>query len=177
MLLVGVDVEAFATAGGKVGDSLIGQVHTYLGFGIGGDGVEEFLQEAFAHHNREHEVVQLVLLVDVGEEAADDHAEAIARQRPGGMFAATARTEVLARHEDAAAVRGIVQHKVRVQRAIGMVTPVAEEVVAKELLVPRRGFQEAGGDDLVGVYVLQRQGDAGGGYDVEFLFHSLFYII
>ena len=83
-----------------------------------------------------------------------------------------ARPEILACHEDLPAVLGIVQHKIRIERPVRTVTPIAEEVVAKELLIAGRSFKEAGGDDLVGVYVLQRQGNAGGYQYVEFLFHN-----
>ena len=77
-----------------------------------------------------------------------------------------------ARDEDLAAVLRIVQDEVRIRRAVRLVTPVAEQVVAEEALVPRGRLQEAGGNDLVRVHVLERERDAGAFYDVEFLFHS-----
>ena len=88
------------------------------------------------------------------------------------MLTAAARAEVLACHEDLSAVGGVIQHKIRVQGSVRTVTPVAEKVVAKELLIADGCFQEAGRDDLVGIYVLQRQGDTSGCQYVEFLFHN-----
>ena len=52
-----------------------------------------------------------------------------------------------------------------------MIAPVAEKVVAKETFLAGGGLQETGGDDLVGIHVLQWQGNAGGCDDIEFLFH------
>ena len=158
MLLVGVDFKGLATTRCLVGHGLGGQIHFHLGFGIGGDAFEQFLQKALAHHNGQHEVVQLVVLVDIGKEAGDNHAEAIPGDGPGSMFAAGARAEVLTGHEDAATVGGVVQHKVLVQSSISIVAPVAEEVVAEELLLAGGGFEETSRDDLVGIYVLQREG-------------------
>jgi len=133
------------------------------------DAVEQLLQERLAHHHGQDEVVQLVVLVDVGEERADYHTEAVARDGPRGVLAAGAGAEVLARHEYASAVSRIVQHKVLLQRAVLVVPPVAEEVVAEALLVG--GLEEARGDNLVCVHVLQREWNARACYHVEFLFH------
>ncbi len=51
------------------------------------------------------------------------------------MLTAGARTEVLAGHQDAAAVSGIVEHKVFIQRPVFVIAPIPEEVVAESLLV------------------------------------------
>ena len=88
------------------------------------------------------------------------------------MLARRARAEILACHEDATAVGGVVEHEVLVGRAVSIVAPVAEQVVAKELLLAGGSLEETGRDDLVGIDVLQRKGNAGGCYNVEFLFHS-----
>ena len=171
MLLVGIDVKMLAAARGLVRDGLRRQVDFHQRPGVRKDTVEQLAEKIRADHDRQHEVVQLIVLVDVRKEAADHHAEAVARNGPGGVFATAARPEILACHEDLPAVLGIVQHKIRIERPVRTVTPVAEEVVAKELLIAGRSLEEAGGNDLVGVYVLQRQGDAGGCQYVEFLFH------
>ncbi len=54
----------------------------------------------------------------------------------------------------------VVQDKIFFGRVVAVIAPVAEEVVAKS--VAAGGFQEAGGDDLVGVDVFQVDGDCGG---------------
>ena len=171
MLLVGINFEGLATARCLVGHGLGGQVHFHLSLGVGSDAFEQFLQETFAHHDGKHEVVQFVVLVNIGKEAGDNYAEAISGDGPGSMFAAGARTEVLAGHKDAAAIGRVVQYEVLVQCAVGVLAPVAEEVVTKELLLAGSRLKETGGDNLVSIHVLQRKGNAGGGYDVEFLFH------
>ena len=169
MFLVAVYLEMLAAASGEVGDGLVGQVDTHLGLMVAVDALEKFLEERLANHHRQNEIVEFIVLVDVSKEGADDHAEASTSYRPCGMFARGARAEVLARHEDAAAVGGVVHHEVGLRRAVGIVAPVAEKVVAHALLVD--GLEESGGYYLVGVHILKRKGNAGGSYDIEFLFH------
>ena len=173
MLLVGIDFEVFAAACGSIGDGLCGQVYGHLRLRIGGNGVEQFLQEVRRDDHRQHEVVELVVLVDIGKEAAHYHTESISCNGPGSMFAAGTAAEVLSGYQNAAVILGIVEHKVRIQRAVGTIAPVAEQVVAEEFLFPGRCLQKAGGDDLVCVHILQRKRHTGTGYDVKFLFHCL----
>jgi len=70
------------------------------------------------------------------------------------MLTAGARTEVLARNQYAAGIRWVVQHKVLIRRAIGVVSPIAEQVVAKEFLLAGRSLKETGGYYLVCVHIL-----------------------
>ena len=151
----------------EVGHRLVGHIDPHLGLRVSLDAGEEFCQEFITHHYWQHEVVQLVVLVDVGKERGDDHAETIAGNGPGGMLAARARTEVLACHQNlmhtfagCLAVVGLVEDEVLLRLALLVVAPVAEQVVAEEALVPRRGFQEAGRNDLVGIDILQRKRNA-----------------
>ena len=51
------------------------------------------------------------------------------------MFTTGARTEVLACHEDAALVLGIVEDEILNNSAVCVVAPVAKQVVAIELLL------------------------------------------
>ena len=51
------------------------------------------------------------------------------------MFATTAQPKVSSHNEDAAAVGGVVQHEVGDGRTVGSIAPIAEEVLAKALLV------------------------------------------
>ena len=169
MLLVGVDFKLLAAPGGQIGHGLVGQVHPDLRLVVGLDALEKFFKKVFGHHHWQHEIVEFVVLVDVGKERTYHHAEARAGDGPCGMFAGRSRTEVLAGHEYHARIARVVHHKVFLGRAVGVVPPVAEEVVAHALLVG--GFKKACGDNLVGIYVLQRQRNAAGGDDVKFLFH------
>ena len=88
------------------------------------------------------------------------------------MFAGRAAAEILAGHEDAASVAGVVEYEILLGRPVGIVTPVAEEVVPEELLVPGHRLEKAGGNNLVRVHILQGKRDAGAFYDVKFLFHG-----
>ena len=175
VLLVAVDVEVFASACGFVGDDLIGEIDFYLHLRVLADALEEFGEEGLAHHHRQYEVVEFVVLVDIGEKGADDHPEAVASYRPGSMLTGGTRTEVLACHEDASAVGGIIEHEVRIRGAVGLIAPVAEEVVAKEFLLTGSCLEEACGDDLVGIHILQWKWHASGCYNVEFLLHTYYF--
>ena len=75
-----------AVARCQVGYSLVGQVNPYLSFVVFVNAVEKFLQERLRNDNGQHEVVELVILVDVGKEAADNHPEAISCYGPGSML-------------------------------------------------------------------------------------------
>ena len=110
--------------------------------------------------------------MDIRKEAADNHPEAITGNRPGGMLTTGTVTEVLASHEDATTVCRVVQHEALINGTIGIVTPVTEEIIAKETLLAGRRLQETGRDNLVGVHILQRKGHTSGCYNVEFLFHN-----
>ena len=89
-----------------------------------------------------------------------------------GRVRARPRPEVFACHQYFTAVCGVVQHEIFVRRAVGVVSPVPKEVFAEPFAGGR--FQEAGRYDLVGIDIFQRQRYACAGYDIEFLFHSLF---
>ena len=152
MLLIAVDLEMLLSARSLVGHCLLGQVNLDFGLGVVLDALEEFSQKRLADHHRQHEVVQLIVFVNIGKERADDHAEAISRNGPCSMLPTGARAEVLARHEDAASVGGVVEHKVLHGLSVLVVAPVAEQVLAKALLVG--SLQETGRNDLVCIYVL-----------------------
>ena len=90
MLLVAVDFEVLALAGSKIGDCLVRKIYLYLCLMILVDALEEFLQEFLANHNRQYEVIQLVVLVDISEERADNYSEACTCDGPGSVL--TGRT-------------------------------------------------------------------------------------
>ena len=172
MFFVSVDFELFAVSCGQVRDHLLGKVHFNLGLGIVLNCQKQFRQEAIAYLDGKHEVVQFVVLVDVCEKRADDDAEAIAGNGPCSMFATAARSEVLAGHENAAGILRIVEDKILNDRAIFMITPIAEQVFAKEAFLPGSRFQKTGRDYLIGVHILQRQGHASTFYNIKFLFQN-----
>ena len=85
MLFIAINLEVLLTSGSIVGHGLVRKIN--------GDGhsrilvytVEELFQERFGHDNRQHKVVELVVLVDIGKERADNHAETISCDGPGCM--------------------------------------------------------------------------------------------
>ena len=96
MLLVGIDFKLLGFAGRLVGDGLFRQINLHLCLRVGIDGIEQLLKERFADDHRQHEVVQFVVLVDVGKETADHDPESISGDCPCGMFTAGTASEVLA---------------------------------------------------------------------------------
>ena len=169
MLLITIDFEVLALAGSHIRDRLVGQVHLHLSLMIFGDAVKELLEERLGDDDGEHKVVQLIVLMNVSEERADDYAEAVTGDGPCGMLSAGARAKVLSCHKDTARVAGIVEDEVLLQAAVFVIAPVAEEVIAEAFLVS--SLEEAGGDDLVCIYILQGKRNAAGCDDIEFLFH------
>ena len=154
-----IDLECFLIACGGQGDGLVLKVD-FDGCGwIFFDGGEDLCQEILTDGHRQQEVVQGVVLKDICEEAADDDVEAGVFDCPGGVFTAGAAAEVLACHEDLSFVGRVVQYKVFFGLPVAFIAPVAEEVLSES--VAAGGFQEAGGDDLIGIYVLPIEGDGG----------------
>ena len=86
MLLVAIDFEVLALAGSKIGHGLVRKIYLYLCLVILVDALEEFLQELLAYHYRQNEVVQLVVLVDISKERADDYTEACTCDSPGSVL-------------------------------------------------------------------------------------------
>ncbi len=170
MLLIAVDVEMIAASCLLVSDGLTGQIDLHFRLRVAPNAVEEFGQERLAHLYGEHKVVEFVVPVDIGKETADDHTEAIAGNGPCGMFTAGTATEVLASHQYTTAIGRVVEHKIFNYAAVLAVTPVTEQVVTKALLVC--GLKKTGRDNLIGIYILQWEGNASGGDDIEFLFHN-----
>ena len=76
------------------------------------------------------------------------------------------------RPQESLPVSRVIQYKILVHRPIGIVTPVAEQVLAEKALFSCRGFQEACRNNLVGIHILQRKRHTCTCYDIEFLFHS-----
>ena len=74
------------------------------------------------------------------------------------MLTTRAIAEVLACYEDTSAVGRVVEHEVLVQCAVGIISPVAKQVVAKEFFLAGSSFEKTGRYNLVGVYVLQLEG-------------------
>ena len=85
MLLVGIDFEGFRLACRLVGNGLGRKVYFYFRLRVGKDRVEQFFQEPFAYHHRKHEIIQFVILVDIGKETGYYYTEAVTGNRPRRM--------------------------------------------------------------------------------------------
>ncbi len=90
-----VDLESFGcppglvpVIAGRQADGLSGQVDLDDRGGVFLDGGEDLLQECLADGYRQQEIIQGIVLKDIGEEAADDDVEACVFDGPGGMFPA-----------------------------------------------------------------------------------------
>ena len=158
MFLVAVDFEVLALAGSKIGHGLIRKIYLHLSLVILVNALEEFFQEFLAYYYWQYEVVQFVVLVNISKERADDYTEACTCDSPSSVLTGRTGTEVLASYEDDTTVRWVVHHEVWLWSSVGIVAPVAEEVVAHALLID--GLEETGWYDLVCIYILQRKRNA-----------------
>lgn len=159
MLLEMADVENLALAVCQIGDRLTGQIDTHLRSMVLRYAVEQLLQERLADLYGQDKIVEFVVLVNVGKERTDDHAEAIAGDGPCGMLARRATTKILPCNKDAPPVGRIVEHKLGVRASVGVIPPVGKQATTEAILVGR--LQKTGRHNLVSVYVLQRYRDAG----------------
>ena len=148
-----VDVESFGCSRCGQANGLRGQVYLNNSGRIFLDGVKNLLKERLADGDRQQEIIQGIVLKDIGEEAADDDIEACIFDGPCGVFAAGTAAEVRAGHEDFALVDRVVEDEVFFRAAVTVVSPVAKEVLPES--VAAGSFEEAGGDDLVRIDVLE----------------------
>ena len=164
-----IDIEFFCVARCRQADRLGGEIDCDDRCRVFFDGGEDFFEEGIADGDGQQEVIQRVVFKDIGEEAADHDVESGVFDGPGGMFAARSATEVLTAHKDFSVVDGVIEDKILFGGVIAVIAPVAEQVIAES--VAAGGLEEAGGDDLIGIDVLQVKGNGGGGYFVDGFAH------
>jgi hypothetical protein len=113
---------------------------------------EQLVHCRIVQPDREHAVLEAVVVEDVGETRRDEHAKSVVGKRPGGVLAARATAEVAPRQEDAGtAVFGPVQLEIGIVRPVVVKPPIEEQVLSKAgSLDP---LEELLGDDLVGIDV------------------------
>ena len=109
-----------------IGYSLFWQIHFHLCLRIGIDRIEQFFQERLAHHYRKHEVIQLIVFMDISKEARYHYSKAISGYSPSRMFTTGTTTEVLSGYQYLAAVSRVVQYELFVYSSVGVITPIAE---------------------------------------------------
>src|SRR6185312_15585846 len=106
-------------------------------------------------------VFSAIIRKNIGKGRSDDCAEAAIAQRPWGVFARGATSEVFRCQKDACAfVARCIENELRIRRAVGRKAPVIEEEL------PEAGafdaLQELLGNDLVGIDVdaIERDNDS-----------------
>ena len=92
--------------------------------------------------------------VTVANDVTKVAGEVAAIKQAAPKLAAATAAEVPAAYQDLPRIGGVVQHEVLFRRSVGVIAPVAEKIVPETLSLG--SLQKAGGDDLVGVDVLDR---------------------
>ena len=111
--------------------------------------------------DRQHAVLEAVVVEDVAELRRDHAADAVVHQRPGRVLARGAAAEVVVGDDDLGlAVGRLVEHEIRVLAAVVLVAQLREQALGEPGALER--LQVLLGDDHVGVDIddPQRRGDA-----------------
>ena len=80
---------------------------------------------------RQHAYIQTIVPENVCKKAGNYATETVIINRPGSMLARRPGTEIFTAHQDTAAVRWVVQHKILLRAVVRVVTPVAEKIITK----------------------------------------------
>ena len=149
-----------------------GQVYFQFRVWVGFDGREDTIGKLGADRYGQDADVEAVVFEDIGKEARNHAPEAVVVDGPSCVLTARATPEVFAANQNFAGyafagVARVVQHKIGFWRIVGVVAPVAEEVVAEPFALGC--FQKAGGNNLVGVDVLDGHRNGGTAKDGEFI--------
>ena len=106
---------------------------------------------------KEQSVLSGIVTENISEPCGDHRLESVAHEGPWRVFAGGAAAEVLVREQYLRTLEfRSVQHKIRLRGdAVLLPAQVLEEVVAEALFIGR--FQVAGGNDLVGVDIVELQ--------------------
>ena len=146
--------------------ALLGQINTQLVAGEGFDFIEQAGNIQLVQDDRQQAVLEAVVKENIGKGRRDNGAKAVLHQGPGSVLTAGTTTKVLARQQHGSAlVAVLVQHKIRVQRAAGIIhaglamiqiAQFIKQIGAKAGALD--GFEELLGDDQVRIHVLPIQG-------------------
>ncbi len=157
-----VDVEAEDQRMLVVFDRAGLKVHGQFAAGVPFGPLEQLLDRLFVQLDRQHAVLEAVVVEDVGEAGGDDRLEPVIGQRPDGMFAAAAAAEIAPRDQDRGPlyVRPV-ELEVRVGRPVVVKPPVEKQKLAEPR--PLDPLQELLGNDLIGIHIrpVHRRHDAG----------------
>ena len=151
----------FTTPPSGPADFLLLQVDRQRGVGAALGVVEQLLQVLGADLDRQHAVLEAVVVEDVAELGRDHAADAVVHQRPGRVLARGAAAEiVVGDHDLGLAIGRLVEHEVRVLAAVVLVAHLGEQALGQPGALER--LEVLLGDDHVGVDIddPQRRGDA-----------------
>ena len=119
--------------------------------------VEQLLQILGADADRQHAVLETVVVENVAERGGDDAADAEIHQRPGRVLARRAAAEIVAGDQNLRlAIGRLVEDEVRVLAAVVVVARFGEQALAEAGALD--GLQVLLGDHHVGVDIDDAQG-------------------
>src|ERR1700733_12750617 len=160
MLAERIDLEFHGAAVGAT-DFLVGQIdrqgRVRAALGI----VEQFVEVFLGNTDRQHAVLEAVIVEDVAKRGRDDAADAEIEQRPRRMLAARTAAEIVAGNQHlGVAVARLVEDEIGILAAVVVVALLREQSLAKAGALD--GLQILLRDDHVGIYIddLQRRRDA-----------------
>src|SRR5579859_1234371 len=108
--------------------------------------------------NRQQTILERIACEDVRKIGADHRLKAEALKRPGRVLPGRSAAEVVSGQKNLRTFGfRLVQRKLSQGLAVGVETPVGEEIVAQALFVGR--LEVACRDDLISIYILDRQRD------------------
>ena len=142
-------------------DFLLLQIDRERGIGAALGVVEQLVEVLGADADRQHAVLETVVVENVAERGRDHAADAEIHQRPGRVLAARAAAEIVAGDQDLGlAIGRLVEHEIRVLAAVVLVAHLGKQALAEPSAFD--GLQVLLGDDHVGVDIdhLHRRGDA-----------------
>ena len=127
-----------------------------------GAALEQIVHRGIGKPDRQHAVLEAVVVKNIGEAGGDDHAETVIAQRPRGMLAAGAAAEIPPRQQNAGpAIFRPVQFELGIVGAIVVESPIEKQKLPKAgALDP---LEKLLGDDLIGIDIrpIHRSDEAG----------------
>src|ERR1700679_2729251 len=137
-------------------ESLFHQIDLHRRLRIGRYSREERRMYIRRNHNRQQRILERVLAKNIREGSAQHGAESELSQRPRGVLARAAAAEVIARQQDLRALyAGLVKDEIGLRIALSIVTPIVEQLLVEAQF--RSSLQEARGNDLIGIDIVDRE--------------------
>src|SRR5580658_10042522 len=138
------------------GERLFHQVYLHRGIRIGIHSREQGGMHVRRNYNRQQRVLERVLAEDIREGSTQHGAESELSERPGSVFARAAAAEVIARQQDLrACYSGLVENEIGLWIALRVIAPIVKQLLVKAQF--RRSLQEARGNNLIGIDIINRE--------------------